>query len=559
MPRKSVRLACLALALGSVSLAANAQTISVYQTTPDLAEALTHRGDLHFSRHSSSKPAPGAAITVDDTQHFQTIDGFGASLTDSAAWLFAHKLPPQQLDAAYKQLFSRHGGIALSLLRQPLGSSDLAVTFYSYDDLCEQTAHACTSPTSASDPGLTKFSLAHDQQYILPQLRKAIALNPSLKIMVTPWSPPGWMKTTGSMMGSKAETKEASALRPEFYAAFAQYLVKSIQGYQEAGVPVWGLTVQNEPLFSPPTYSGMQMLAAEQAKFLGQSLAPALAGAHLNPKVMVYDHNWDRPDYPETVLKDPKANSLAAGTAWHHYAGDPAVMTRFHQQFPNKDQWVTESSGGTWQKGYEGKGNILAEEAAELIAVMRNWSRSYILWALATDQNHGPVVGGCDTCRGLVTIDTDKGTFKPELDYYVLGHASRFLEPEAVRVGSDEPKEAPIKDVAFRNPKGEVVLYVLNFAPAAQPLAALPRQNRGHHPSRRIGDHVRLETLIRFSEASPAVRRLAAAHDARAAPQTPADSDGRDGMSRMSPYRPPYPPPSWAASPPCWCSLPSSW
>jgi glucosylceramidase len=456
-----VRLACLVLFLGSVPLVSAAQSIAVYQTTPDLLEALSRRAKLHFSSKPDNTDS-AAVITIDDTQRFQPIDGFGASLTDSAAWLFANKLPPAQRDAAFKKLFSRKDGIGLDLLRQPLGSSDLAVTFYSFDDLCEQTSKACTTPNGAFDPDLTHFSLAHDQQYILPQLREALALNRDLKIMVTPWSPPGWMKTTGSMLGYKNETKEASALRPDFYPAFASYLVKAVQGYQAAGVPVWALTVQNEPLFAPPTYSGTQMLAPEQAKFFGEALGPALAAAHLSPKVMAYDHNWDHPDYPETVLKDPKAGALAAGTAWHHYAGSPEVMTRFHEQFPDKDEWVTESSGGTWQKGYEGKGNILAEEAAELIDVMRNWSRSYILWALATDQNHGPVVGGCDTCRGLVTIDTERGSFKPELDYYVLGHASRFLDAGSVRIASDEPKGAQIKDVAFRNKNGEIVLYVLN-------------------------------------------------------------------------------------------------
>jgi len=159
-------------------------------------------------------------------------------------------------------------------------------------------------------------------------------------------------------------------------------------------------------------------------------------------------------------LKDAKAAALAAGTAWHHYAGDPSVMTKIHEEFPQKDEWVTESSGGTWQTG-----NVLAEEAGELIAVMRNWSRSYVLWALATDEKHGPFVGGCDTCRGLLTIDTSdpqKATVKPELDYYVLGHASKFLLPGAVRVASDEPAGTHLKDVAFRNTNGTMVLYALN-------------------------------------------------------------------------------------------------
>jgi glucosylceramidase len=466
MPRSPFFAACLGLAAVAAT-AAWAQSVAVYQTTPDLIEALSPRQTLHFSA-KPGLPVIAPLITVDDAQRFQVMDGFGASLTDSAAWLFAKKLTPAQTDAAFKTLFSRKDGIALGFLRQPLGSSDLAVTFYSYDDLCEQTAKACTTPAGAADAKLEHYSLQHDQEYILPLLKKALAVNPAIHVMLTPWSPPGWMKTSGSMLGASADGKQPSSLRPEFYPAFASYLVKTVEGYQAAGVPIYALSVENEPLYAPPTYSGMQMLAAEQAAFLGNDLGPALAAAHLSPKVMAYDHNWDRPDYPETVLKDPKAAAVAAGTAWHHYAGDPAVMTKNHEEFPTKDQWVTESSGGAWQKG-----NVFADEAAELIAVTRNWAKSYVLWALATDQKHGPFVGGCDTCRGLVTIDLsdpEKATVKPELDYYVLGQASKFVLPGAVRIASDEPAGTSLKDVAFRNPNGTIVLYALNAGTASQEL-----------------------------------------------------------------------------------------
>ena len=462
MPRRVIFAVCFALVLLQP---AGAQSIAVYQTTPDLLEALAHLQSLHFS----PKPDPTDAspqITVDDSQRFQEIDGFGASLTDSAAWLFSHKLSPAQTDAAFKFLFSRKDGIALSFLRQPIGSSDLAVAFYSYDDLCDQTDKACTTPAGQADPELVHYSLAHDKEYILPLLLKALEINPSIHVMLTPWSPPGWMKTSGSMLGSmpgtNPETKVPSSLRPEYYRAFAGYLVKTVQGYQAAGVPVFAMSVQNEPLYTPQDYSGMQMQAAEQANFIANALGPAMAGAGLKTKVMVYDHNWDRPDYPEAVLKDAKAGALAAGTAWHHYAGDPAVMTRFHAEFPQKDQWVTESSGGTWQKG-----NLLAQVAAELIDVTRNWSRSYVLWALATDEDHGPHVGGCGTCRGLVTIDLTKpgDPVKPEPDYYALGQASKFLLPRAVRIASDEPGGPggiDLKDVAFMNSDGTIVLYAVN-------------------------------------------------------------------------------------------------
>jgi glucosylceramidase len=466
MPRTTKFAACLALA-ALATAGARAQSVSVYQTTPDLLEALSQRETLHFSG-KAAPPETTPLITVDDAQRFQEIDGFGASLTDAAAWLFAKKLTPAQTDAAFKTLFSRKNGIAVSFLRQPIGSSDLAATFYSYDDLCVQTTTACTTPAGVNDYNLQHYSLQHDQEYILPQLRKALALNPDLKVIVTPWSPPGWMKTTGTMIGSSPDEKIHSSLRPEAYDSLANYLVKTIQGYQAAGVPVFGLTVQNEPLYTPPTYSGMQMLATEQVSFLANNLGPALAAAHLTPKVMVYDHNWDRPDYPETVLKDPKAYAFSAGTAWHHYGGEPSVMTKNHEEFPQKDQWVTEASGETNQKG-----NILAQEATELVDVIRNWAKSYVLWALATDQKNGPHVGGCDICRGLVTIDlTDpaKPAVKREVDYYVIGQATKFVLPGAVRIASDEPAGTQLKDVAFRNPDGAVVLYTVNNGTASQEL-----------------------------------------------------------------------------------------
>jgi glucosylceramidase len=464
MPRSALFIFCLVLAASG----AGAQSVTVYQTTPDLLEALSQRETLHFAGKVDAAAKDAPLVIVDDAQRFQEIDGFGASLTDSAAWLFGKKLTPAQTDATFKMLFARRDGIAINFLRQPIGSSDLAVTFYSFDDLCEQAAKACTTPAGVNDYGLEHFSIRHDEEYTLPLLRKALAINPAIHVMITPWSPPGWMKTSGTMLGSNEETKQVSSLRPEAYKAFAGYLVKTIEGYQAAGVPIWAMSVENEPLYAPPSYSGMQMPATEQAAFFGEALGPALAAAHLTPKVMAYDHNWDRPDYPETVLKAPRAGALAAGTAWHHYGGDPSVMTKNHEEFPKKDQWVTESSGGAWQKG-----NVLAEEAGELIAVTRNWARGYVLWALATDEKHGPFVGGCDTCRGLVTIDltdADHPRVKPELDYYVLGHASKFLLPGAVRIASDEPAGTQLKDVAFRNTNGTVVLYVLNAGAAGQDL-----------------------------------------------------------------------------------------
>lgn len=464
MHRSMLFLACLLL-FTLPCTAVCAQKVHAYQTTPDLLESMMQLRNMRF-RSKRPRGTPPPQITVNDSQRYQKIDGFGASLTDAAAWLFAKKLPEKMTDATFEDLFNPKHGIGLSFLRQPIGSSDLSVTFYSYDDLCKQTTKACTTPPGVADPELKHFSLAHDQEYILPLLKKALAINPNIHVMLTPWSPPGWMKSSGSMLGLNPVTKKPSTLLPKYYTAYANYLVKTIDGYQAAGVPVYALSVQNEPLYAPPTYSGMLMTAQEQIAFLDKALAPALAAAHLTTKVMVYDHNWDHPEYPVTVLKNPKAYALAAGIAWHHYAGTPTVMTKVHNQFPHKGQWVTEASGGTWQKG-----NIVAQEAAELIATMRNWSKSYVLWALATNQNHGPHVGGCDNCRGVVTLnltDPQNPTVHREPDYYVLGQASKFVAPGAVRIGSNEPAGTDLKDVAFQNPDGRIVLYTLNAASRSQ-------------------------------------------------------------------------------------------
>jgi hypothetical protein len=206
---------------------AGAQSVSVYKTTPDLHDTLSPQQTHRFTTQADSTPAR-PLITIDDGQRFQTIDGFGASLT-AAAWLFANKLTLAQTDAAFRALFSRNDGIALSFLRQPIGPSDLAVTFYSYDDLCPQTAKACTPPAESADPILAGFSLMRDRQYILPLLSKALTLNRTIRVMLTPWSAPGWMKTSGSMLGASADGKQPSSLRPDFYPAFASYLVKAIR------------------------------------------------------------------------------------------------------------------------------------------------------------------------------------------------------------------------------------------------------------------------------------------------------------------------------------------
>ena len=437
-------LACAASPQANIRNSADPHRVDVYESTTDLQESLQQKDALDFG----GTRLPALTINVDASKVYQEIEGFGASLTDSSAWLLFNKLDAAQRKEILQKLFDRNAGIGLSFLRQPMGASDFALDDYSYDDL----------PAGQIDPKLQKFSIAHDQQYIIPVLREALAVNPQLRVMATPWSPPGWMKSSGELIGGQ--------LQPAAYPAFAKYFVKFVQAYESAGIPIYAITMQNEPRFLPNDYPGMQMTGEEQATVLRDHLGPAFRDAKLNTKILVFDHNWDLIDFPITLLSDPKAASFAAGIATHCYGGNPTAQEELHNRFPEKPIWLTECSGGDWQTG-----RILEEQARLVIGTIRHWSKSVILWNLALDQDHAPYKGGCKTCRGIVTVNhsVSPSTVTPTADYVALGHVSKFLLPGAHRIESNTFDQGSIEDVAFRNADGSIVLMVLNSSRAPVP------------------------------------------------------------------------------------------
>jgi glucosylceramidase len=421
---------CLWAASGAL---ASAQVVSVWLTTDDQQTLMAPRPTVSFTPGASSQLP---SIFISESQAEQTIEGFGASMTDSAAYLLNEKVPPAALGGVMQSLFSHSQGIGVSFLRNPMGSSDIArPPVYSYDDTSADSTNA----------SLPNFSVTHDTADILPLLLQAKTINPQIKMLGTPWSPPAWMKGNDSMYGGTSAT--ASQLLPAQYTAFANYLVKYVQAYQAAGVPVDYLTIQNEPLYVPTGYPGSSMPATDQLDILKSYVLPALAAANINTKILVYDHNWDTPSYPETVFGDATlaASSQIAGVAWHWYGGPPGAMTTLHNLFPQFNQYVTEASGGTW----------IADEVRTdfemIIHSMRNWSRSYVKWSLALDQNRGPFIpGGCNDCSGLITVNSSTGAVTNNIDYYTLGHFSKFVLPGAVRVWSNN---APgLISAAFINP-----------------------------------------------------------------------------------------------------------
>ena len=421
----------------------NTLPVAQVVTSANLTSLMASGTTLGFAPGTASASLP--TITVDEAQSYQTVEGFGASMTDSAAYLLNEVAPTSTRDAAMSSLFSRSGnGIGLSFLRNPMGASDIARAIYSYDD-----------NGGTADPALASFSLAHDQADILPLTLAARGLNPQLKVMVTPWSPPAWMKSNASMIG-QVTGGTAGTLLPAMDAAWAQYFVKTLQGYQAAGVTVDYLSAQNEPLYAAPGYPGMTMTAADQTTLLRDQLLPALANAGLTTKVLVYDHNWDTPTYPQTVLTDSTLAGSAqiAGIAWHGYGGTPGAMNAMHNQFPGTGQYMTEHSGGTWVT------NQVKQDFEEITQVMRNWGKAYVKWSLALNENRGPNDGGCNTCSAPITVNSSTGavTYNPE--FYTLGQFSKYILPGASRVYSSNA--AGLVSSAYVNPDGSRALVVFN-------------------------------------------------------------------------------------------------
>ncbi|HLJ45126.1 MAG TPA: carbohydrate-binding protein [Bryobacteraceae bacterium] len=411
------------------------QTVSVWLTTDDQKTLLQPQQPVSF--------APGASPTiptifVDDSVVYQSIEGFGASFTDSSAWLMAEKIPAGSLDQVMHSLFDHSKGIGISFVRNPMGASDLARSDYSYDDVT----------AGVTDPSLNFFHIDHDRVDIIPLLQKAKLINADLKVMATPWSAPGWMKSTGSMIGG--------TLNPANYDAFAKYFVRYLQAYSDAGVPVDYISPQNEPLFVPTDYPGMSMPAADQLTILRDHLLPALAANRLSTKVLIYDHNWDAPAYPQTLLADASisTSSQIGGIAWHWYGGTPGAMSLLHNQHPNLNNYVTEASGGTWIS------DEVRADFETIIQSMRNWSSAFVKWGMALDENRGPHTGGCGTCTGLITVNQSSGAVTYNVDYYTLGHFSQFVLPGAVRIYSSNA--TGIVDAAFLNRDGSETLVVFN-------------------------------------------------------------------------------------------------
>ncbi|MFA6597477.1 MAG: glycoside hydrolase family 30 beta sandwich domain-containing protein [Ignavibacteriaceae bacterium] len=382
-------------------------------------------------------------LEVFESQTFQSIDGFGCALTGGSAILL-NQMDASAKETLLKELFATDGNnIGISYLRISIGASDLSDRVFTYDDL----------PYGQTDTAMTQFSLDPEQKDLIPILKQILAINPDIKILGSPWTAPVWMKTQNSSIGG--------SLKPQFYSAYAKYFVKYIQEMKANGIRIDAITIQNEPLYGGNNPS-MLMSAAEQTNFIKNYLGPIFKTNTIDTKIIIYDHNADRTDYPITVMNDPDAKKYINGSAFHLYGGTIDDLSKVQAAHPDKAIYFTEmwvGAPGDFLKDINWHVKNL------IIGGMRNWCRNVIEWNLASDPNQNPhTSGGCTQCIGAITLDGNNVTRNPA--YYIIAHAAKFVRPGAVRIASTVSTTLP--NVAFKTTDGKKVMIVLNDSEGTQ-------------------------------------------------------------------------------------------
>lgn len=390
---------------------------------------------LAFGSTTNSNPE----ITIDTTQRYQSVDGFGYTLTGGSATLI-NSLPANSKTSLLQELFGKEANsIGVSYLRINIGASDLSASVYTYDDM----------PAGQTDPALAHFSLDPDRSGgtgLIPLLKEILAINPQIKILGSPWTPPVWMKDNGNSVGG--------SLKTEYYDVYAQYFVKYIQQMKAEGITIDAITPQNEPLH-PGNNPSLLMTAEQQRDFIKNSLGPAFQTANIATKIIVYDHNCDKPEYPLTILNDPAAKAFVDGSAFHLYAGDIGALSTVHNAHKDKNVYFTEQ----WTSSTGGfEGDLKWHVKNVIIGSMQNWSRIALEWNLANDPGFNPhTPGGCTQCKGALTISSSVAR---NVSYYIIAHASKFVPAGSVRVASNN--YGNLYSVAFETPEKKKVLIVLN-------------------------------------------------------------------------------------------------
>lgn len=416
-------------------------TAQVWLTRADQLKLLSKEAGLPMvNQHDGLWPL----IIVDTNVTMQTIDGYGAAMTGSSAYLINRVLNASDSQTLLEKLFHPDKGIGISFVRLSMGASDFSLSDFTYND----------RPAGQSDFQLQHFSLSQDTLDVIPVMQKAKNIAPHLFIMGSPWSPPAWMKTNNSLKGGK--------LRQDCYSVYADYFVRYIQAMRAKGINITHVTPQNEPLHFTAGYPCMEMQSGEQLVFIRDHLGPKLAQAGLNTKIINWDHNWDNTAYSINILNDPQAKAYTAGSAFHGYGGQVSAMSAVHNAHPDRELHFTEISGGAWAPNFGD--NLMWYMRNIFIGTALNWSRSALMWNIALDEFYGPRNNGCPNCRGVVTINQSTGRVTYNEEYYAIGHFSKFVRPGAKRVSVLWAQGLTnIEAVAFVNTDGTKAMVISNY------------------------------------------------------------------------------------------------
>ena len=431
------------------------------------ARVLTTSGDRMQSLEASSVRAYGDstddAILLRPSDPCQEIDGFGYALTYSSCYNLL-RMPEEARDELLTKTFSPTEGHGVSYVRISLGCNDFSSDEYS---LCDRHDEGETDP-------LRHFSLHSDEtDYIIPVLKRIIAINPSLKIIAAPWTPPRWMKYheergespdsegTGDWTGGR--------LRPKYYGIYGEYFVKFIQTMAANGVRIHAVSPQNEPL-NWGNSASLYMEWEEQRDFVKTALGPQMKAAGLSTKIYAFDHNYNydniesQKNYPGKIYEDAAASQYLAGAAYHNYGGNREELLNIHQAYPEKELLFTETSIGTWNSGRDLSKRLMEDMEEVALGTINNWCKGVIVWNLMLDNDRGPNrEGGCQTCYGAVDINnSDYKTIIRNSHYYIIAHLSSVVKPGAVRIATTGYTDNGITCSAFENTDGTYAFVLIN-------------------------------------------------------------------------------------------------
>lgn len=417
------------------NLASNGNQVQIWLTKGDESVKLQQQSSISFVNNSNDFQN----IDIDDSQKFQYVDGFGYTLTGGSVEVI-NRLSPSKRKALLNELFGNDkNSISISYLRLSIGASDLDSHVFSYDDL----------PEGQTDPSLSKFSLARDKD-LIAMLKEILAINPKIKIISAPWSAPVWMKDNGKSKGG--------SLKPEFYDVYARYFVKYIQEMKKEGIVIDAVTPQNEPLH-PGNNPSLYMPSDQQKDFIKKSLGPIFKSNNIKTKIVVYDHNCNKPEYVTNILSDLEASQYIDGSAFHLYEGEISALGTVHAAFPDKNLYFTEQWTGAKGTFYE---DLNWHTKNVIIGSMRNWSKIALEWNVANDTQYKPHTdGGCTECKGAITV-SDSENFTRNVAYYIIAHASKFIPADSRRIASTETDN--LSTAAFITPAGKKILVVQNGA-----------------------------------------------------------------------------------------------